>query len=121
MLSDFGSAIVLSPGSDGSVTESPATVAFYPPEVCVVDAAPKYNAFAADLWALGLTIYCSIFKELPYTIHSDSYVELVDEIAKFVDPYPIIDQVTDTSVRIVLTTLLADRQYLKSDNSSRVH
>jgi serine/threonine protein kinase len=113
VLSDFGSATILPASSIGVVAESPATVAFYPPEVCIVEAAPTYNAFSADLWALGMTIYCSIFRKLPYFVHSDSYVELVDEIAKFVDPYPIIDQVADFSVRDVLVALLADRRYLK--------
>jgi serine/threonine protein kinase len=116
LLGDFGSAVVLSSSDGGYLGDSPATVAFFPPEICAVDAAPKHNGFAADIWALGLTVYCVVFGKLPFAVSTDSFVDLVDEIALFTDPTCIIKHVgeEEVAIRQVLETLLRKRQYFKT-------
>jgi len=115
LLGDFGSAVVLTSSDGGYLGDSPATVAFFPPEICTVDAAPKHNGYAADLWALGLTVYCVVFGKLPFAVSTDSYVDLVDEIALYTDPTCIIKHVgeEEVAIRQVLETLLSKRQYFK--------
>lgn len=112
ILGDFGSAVMLSPSEEGYLKESPATVAFFPPEVCAIDASPKHNGFSADLWALGLSVYCTVFGKLPFNVASDSYVDLVDQIALHADPTSFINHTADAKVRQVLTLLLKQRQYI---------
>ena len=117
LLSDFGSAVLLASDDDDYVSESPATVAFYPPEVCVVDASRTHSGFSADVWALGMTVYCFMHKKLPYDVQTDSYIDLVDEIAKFVDPSPLYESMSDdANLKSILATLLMERQYWKPDS-----
>jgi serine/threonine protein kinase len=62
ILSDFGSA----KHYKGMTRESPATLAFFPPEICSDNSEVNHDPFKADLWALGLTARCCIFHALPY-------------------------------------------------------
>jgi len=38
----------------------------------------EYGGIAADIWSLGVTIYCFYFNQLPF--YSDEYDELKDKI-----------------------------------------
>lgn len=78
-LSDFGSARVC---PAGRLRESPATVGFFPPEICSVDAPNEHSGFKADLWAMGLVLFACCTGALPYSIsNTKDYVEVVDAIA----------------------------------------
>ena len=48
---------------DGRLTDSAGTYAFFAPEVC---AGEEYNAYKADVWALGVTLYAFVHGKLPF-------------------------------------------------------
>jgi serine/threonine protein kinase len=75
ILSDLGSAREYS----GYTTESPATPAFFPPEICNSAESP-HDPFKCDIWALGLVGWCCIHRRLPYGSLDDVCI-LFDEIA----------------------------------------
>ena len=74
ILADFGSAR----RTKGSIRESPATLAFSCPEA-TDDSVACFDAFKADLWALGLVVWCCIFKELPFE-YTDDPLSLITAI-----------------------------------------
>ncbi len=85
VLADFGSARRNVP-SDGMVRESPATLAFYPPELCGdLEEGVCYDAFKADLWAVGLTLWIFRFGVLHVAPEEDdlSITSLIEGIREF--------------------------------------
>jgi serine/threonine protein kinase len=81
VLADFGSARQLdsSAGADLTVGESPATVGYYPPEICVLNPPETHSGVKADIYALGISVICTIDNRLPY--NAESLLDLVDSIA----------------------------------------
>ena len=77
ILSDLGSARQYS----SNTTESPATPAFFPPEICNSPESP-HDPFKCDIWALGLVGWCLIQGQLPYACLDDVYI-LFEEIANW--------------------------------------
>lgn len=46
------------------------TIYYYAPEMCGVDEEDsKFDPFPLDIWALGITLYCLIYLELPFEIN----------------------------------------------------
>ena len=77
LLSDFGSARKYS----GVTSESPATIGFFPPEVCGEEPT-EHDPQKADLWALGITVLCCAIGRLPYAIDdADDVIALLQAIA----------------------------------------
>ena len=64
---DFGvSEKLLEPFDQNDLMAKTAgTYHFFPPECCDPDV-EQYSGRVADIWALGATLYCLIFNELPY-------------------------------------------------------
>ena len=82
VLSDFGSARFTT--SDGAANESPAALAFFPPEVCIDSNKGSHNGFKADIFAFGMSVWCCMFLELPYVIAEEgNMLELIERIAKW--------------------------------------
>ena len=82
ILSDFGSATLVD--HSGTLKESPATLGFYPPEICCIEPPSLYSGYKADLWAIGLVVWCSLFDALPYEIDNKAdVVALLDTIAEW--------------------------------------
>lgn len=75
-ISDFGQSQILSDG-ESKLTKTLGTPAFLAPEIC---AGEEYDGFAADIWALGVTLYFFIFGKLPFT--GQTIIELYDNIAE---------------------------------------
>jgi serine/threonine protein kinase len=75
ILNDFGSARIIS----RLTNESPATTAFFTPEVCERSIEP-HDGFKADIYALGLVGWCCVFGRLPYE-HDEDPTELMKKIA----------------------------------------
>ena len=70
--------------------KSPATYQFFPPECCVVSDT-GYSGRAADVWALGLTVYSLVFSKLPFCASSvDDLFETIQnfelELPEEIDP-----------------------------------
>jgi len=108
VLADFGSARILS--CNLMTSESPATVGFYPPEICKLNPPREFSGAKCDLWALAITVYCSVEGSLPYT-KAQSVIELVDTIAEF-DMASCVNDM-DHQVACAILTLAQDRQYYK--------
>ena len=62
-LADFGTACIF--GDNDIMSNARGTYEFLAPECCN----PEQRFFsgkAADIWAVGVTIYCLVFNELPF-------------------------------------------------------
>lgn len=57
------------------------TTYFYAPEMCKDDVDYcTFEAFPLDIWALGITLYCLAFLELPFKSKDNDYSELINNI-----------------------------------------
>lgn len=62
---DFGVSEIFEKQSDMTTTKSVGSPAFLPPELCV----SKHGAIsgkAADIWSMGVTLYCLYFGRVPF-------------------------------------------------------
>lgn len=75
---DFGVSEFLVKGNDKS-KHSAGSPAFYSPELCTANHG-EISAKAADIWAMGVTLYCMAFGKLPFT--GNSIVEIYENIKK---------------------------------------
>lgn len=74
-LGDFSESCTLA-----NVKGTCGTYAFLPPEQVSFNKNCRIDAEAADIWALGVTLYCILFGELPFK--GDSLVDLFNSIAE---------------------------------------
>lgn len=51
--------------SSDIMTKTAGTYHFFPPECCDPEI-EEYSGKQADIWALGITLYCLIFNQLPF-------------------------------------------------------
>ncbi len=63
-LADFGTASIFC--DNDILSGARGTYEFLAPECCNPDQ-KFFSGQAADIWALGVTIYCLAFNELPFT------------------------------------------------------
>ncbi|CAG9332265.1 CAMKK1_2 [Blepharisma stoltei] len=78
-IGDFGQAHIF--GESDVESRTLGTYQFFPPECC----SPETEGFSgksADIWALGLTLYAMIYKNLPYSA-GDSLLSIFDAIQNF--------------------------------------
>jgi len=75
-LSDFGSATVFHDGDD-SITSPKGTPSFLAPEAILED---RYSGVAADVWALGATLFHFLFGRIPFGREDSSPMALYDAI-----------------------------------------
>jgi len=73
-ISDFGQSQILD--HDSKLTKTLGTPAYLSPEIC---AGEEYDGFAADIWALGVSLYYFVFGKLPF--ESESVADLYDKIS----------------------------------------
>ena len=98
-ISDFGQSQIFSDG-ESKLTKTLGTPAFLAPEICAGD---EYDGFAADIWALGVTLYFFIFGKLPFT--GQTIIELYDNIAEkdvvFPEDVPLSINLQDLFLRLL--------------------
>lgn len=102
-LADLGVAYVMSEEElalGGIVKKTDGTLHFYSPEACQ-DEGDGFNAFTADVWALGVTLYILLTGELPFD--KDDPFHLFQSITD--DEPPIPDSLSEPC-REVLRGLL---------------
>ena len=80
-ISDFGQSQILD--RDSKLTKTLGTPAYLSPEIC---AGEDYDGFAADIWALGVSLYYFVFGKLPF--ESESVADLYDMISDDQIIYP---------------------------------
>ena len=110
LLSDFGSARKYR----GNTSESPATLAFFPPEVCVDDYS-EHDPQKADLWALGLSVLCAFCEKLPYDISdsTDTFALMsAIEHVQFSIPLKQLPREVRAIVQVLLSKDATDRRYI---------
>lgn len=61
---DFGSAEFITTDND-TLCGTEGTYHFFSPELCDPNV-NEYSAKAADIWALGVTLYCMVYNKLPF-------------------------------------------------------
>ena len=62
-LSDFGVSKLLAEDEEDTLDDSQGTPAFLPPEACYKG---KIQGKPADIWALGITLYCMVVGQVPF-------------------------------------------------------
>ena len=77
-MADFGKARLLMDDSEDMTTSIEGTKLFFSPECCSFDVT-SYSMKKADIWALGVTIYCLTFNKLPFRIGTTE-LEIMDFI-----------------------------------------
>ncbi|KAJ2699706.1 hypothetical protein FB645_005236 [Coemansia sp. IMI 203386] len=85
-IADFGESVLLSEDKT-NVKGSTGTPAFMAPELC--QNAAEVSGEAADIWSLGICLYCMVFGTLPF--EGASVIQIMDSIAdadlRFPGPY----------------------------------
>ncbi|KAF7458298.1 protein kinase [Cryptosporidium felis] len=130
-LTDFNSAEFLSQGQYVLGTEG--TYAFFPPEFCRINdlsersdemdhecLSRRQQGRPADMWALGVTIWCWFFGSLPF--QGNSILELFENITRCELRFPPHPQLSEQCVSAIKHLLDPDRnsrwtasQFLSSD------
>lgn len=74
---DFGVSEMFEKNSEMLTAKSAGSPAFLPPELCIVKHG-DVSGKAADIWSMGVTLYCLKFGTIPF--HKDQIFELYDAI-----------------------------------------
>ena len=76
-LADFGVAREFREGESSLISETQGTYHFYAPEMCSGD---KFDAWGADVWAIGVTLFIFATGRLPWMSRDNAPAELFDNI-----------------------------------------
>jgi len=76
-IADFGSAEFFASEDSDLFKNNAGTYQFFGPELCDPNT-PEYSGKAADIWALGVTLYAITFNELPFD--ADTEIDLFEVI-----------------------------------------
>jgi serine/threonine protein kinase len=101
-IADFGQSRFIQAGDD-RLRRTLGTPAYLAPEVC---AGMDYRGRAADVWALGVSLYLFIYGELPF--QGDSMLELYENITAANVPFPENVPVSMELQDLLLRTLCKD-------------
>ena len=97
---DFGVSEMFDKERDMRTAKSAGSPAFMPPELCV----PKHGEVsgkAADIWSMGVTLYCLLFGRIPFEKHGmiELYQSIRTDNLEF--DTPIGDDVKDLLVKLL--------------------
>lgn len=107
-IADFGQAQIFEE-SDRQI-KTIGTYQFFPPECCTAESV-GFSGKAADIWALGLTLFALVYKQLPFA--SQSLAGIFEAIESFVLTF-------DPNVHISSGLQLLLSRLLDKDPSSRI-
>jgi [calcium/calmodulin-dependent protein kinase] kinase len=85
-LGDFGVAFQFDNDDDRMMSDSNGTYAFMAPEQC---GGMEYDAFMADVWALGVTAYALVYGRLPH--FSDNTATMFESIQSGIIVFPDVE------------------------------
>lgn len=74
---DFGVSEMFEKASDMATAKSAGSPAFMPPELCVAKHG-QVSGRAADIWSMGVTLYCLRYGHIPF--EKNNIMELYDSI-----------------------------------------
>jgi [calcium/calmodulin-dependent protein kinase] kinase len=86
--------------SEMTTTKSAGSPAFMPPELCIAKHG-EISGRAADIWSMGVTLYCMVFGHIPFA--KPGVLDLYESIKS--DPVEIAEN-CDPSLRDLLLRLL---------------
>ncbi|KAJ3218222.1 hypothetical protein HDU67_006331 [Dinochytrium kinnereticum] len=120
---DFGVSEMFSSGNDSS-KNSAGSPAFFAPELCTANHG-SVSAKAADIWAMGVTLFCLLYGTLPFS--GASIIDLYEAIkeAKLIIPSEISPAITnllkqlfekDPAERITMDGLRTNEWVTKNGN-----
>lgn len=84
---DFGVSEMFEKQSEMTTAKSAGSPAFMPPELCVARHG-QVSGRAADIWSMGVTLYCMRYGRIPF--EKGSMLELYDSIRA--DPIPLEEE-----------------------------
>lgn len=91
-ITDFGVSEMFEKESEMHTTKSAGSPAFMPPELCVAKHG-QISGKAADVWSMGVTLFCLHFGKIPFEV--SGMLELYDAIRcnpiHELDPEKIVD------------------------------
>lgn len=104
-LADFGVSHLFGSGVEPILTGTEGTYAFFSPEMCTGEA---FNAFEADLWAVGVSLFALVFGTVPW--YDTSPPALFEKIRETVVEFPAkIDEDLEELLRSMLAKDLKKR------------
>lgn len=106
---DFGVSEMFDKEDEMKTAKSAGSPAFMPPELCVARHG-HVSGRAADIWSMGVTLYCMLFGKIPFEKHG--MLELYQSIRE--DSLEI-----DTTISEALRDLL--EQLLQKDPAKRIN
>lgn len=100
-IADFGVADVFE-GDDAMLNKTAGSPAFMAPE-SLQNSRDKYSGKAADIWALGITLYCFIFGKVPFDDinRMGLYEKIRTEELTFPEEPPLNPQLEDLILRML--------------------
>ena len=81
LIVDFGKARQLSSEDEDKTTSIEGTYTFLCPEACSFDT-EIFSMKKADIWALGITLYCLTFNNFPFAL-GNTEIEIMENICNF--------------------------------------
>lgn len=100
---DFGVSEMFEKASDMRTAKSAGSPAFMPPELCVTKHG-DISGKAADIWSMGISLYCLRFGKIPF--ERSGVLELYDAIKN--DPFDIEPEMEPEFVDIMQKLLEKD-------------
>jgi len=100
-IADFGQAIIFD--ADDTQQKTAGTLHFFPPESCGPEKT-RFSGKAADIWALGLTLYALVYRKLPFAA-GESFAEIIEAINAFELTFPAVPPIT-SMLKSVLCRML---------------
>ena len=97
---DFGVSEMFEKSSDSLSTKSAGSPAFLPPELCVAKHG-NISGKAADIWSMGVTLYCLAFGHVPF--EKTNILELYRSITD--DPVLVKEDI-DPDLKVLIYGLL---------------
>lgn len=101
-IADFGVADVFE-GDDALLNKTAGSPAFMAPE-SLQNSRDKYSGKAADVWALGITLYCFVFGKVPFddVNRMGLYEKIRTQELTFPDDVPLNPQLEDLLLRMLI-------------------
>ena len=100
---DFGVSEMFEKQSEMATAKSAGSPAFMPPELCVARHG-QVSGRAADIWSMGVTLYCLRYGHIPF--EKGSMIELYDSIRG--DSVPVEDEKDSNFTDLIMRTLEKD-------------
>lgn len=100
---DFGVSEMFEKTSDMATAKSAGSPAFMPPELCVAKHG-HVSGRAADIWSMGVTLYCLRYGRIPF--EKSSMIELYESIRS--EEVPLADEKDSTFSDLMQRLLTKD-------------